>query len=111
MAAFARLPSRARATSVAAPAPNRRIIGGAGTWVPPVDPEEEPEELPLDEELPDVDELPEVDELPDEDPLVLPLAEEPKLLEPVLAPELELVDPLVPELVELDEELPDEPWP
>ena len=32
---------------VAAAAPNSRIIGGAGTWVPPV----EPEEPPLDDEL------------------------------------------------------------
>ncbi|HYJ52068.1 MAG TPA: hypothetical protein VEW04_02760 [Allosphingosinicella sp.] len=106
---MARLPSRARATSVAAPAPNRRIIGGAGTCVPPVELEDEPEDPPLDEELPEVDELPDVEELPDEEPLVLPLADEPKLLDPVLAPELELVDPLVPELVELDEELPEEP--
>jgi len=110
-----------RATRVAAPAPNRRIIGGAGTWVPPVD-DEEP---PLDEELELLEEL---DELLDEDelePLVLP--DEPKLDEPPVAPELvedELVDPLAPELVdapelvELDEvelpllELPwlDDPW-
>jgi hypothetical protein len=111
-----------RAIRVAAPAPNSRIIGGAGTWVPPVD-EEEP---PLDEEL----ELPdELDELLDEDelePLVLP--DEPKLDEPPVAPELvevdapELVDDVLvdaPELVddvevplELELELPllDEPW-
>ena len=113
---MARLPRRARATSVAAPAPNKRIIGGAGTWVPPVELDEEPEELPLEEEL--LDELLDVEELPDEEPLVLPL--EPKLLDPLLAPELVEVDevlpvdPLVPELEELevpllDELVPDEP--
>ena len=108
------MPRRLRATRVAAAAPNSRIIGGAGTWVPPV----EPDEPPLDEEL---ELLLELDELLDEEelePLVLP--DEPKLDEP-LAPELvedELVEPLAPELVdapelvELDEvELPwlDEP--
>jgi hypothetical protein len=96
-----------RATRVAAAAPNSRIIGGAGTWVPPV----EPEEPPLDEEL---ELLLELDELllDDEDelePLVLP--EPPKLLEPPVAPELvevelveapELVE-VAPELVEVDE--------
>jgi len=119
------LPRRLRATRVAAPAPNSRIIGGAGTWVPPVEDEEEP---PLDEEL----ELLLLDVLLlDEDelePLVLP--DEPKLDEPPVAPELvedELVDPLAPELVdapelvelvevelpfELEPELPwlEEPW-
>jgi hypothetical protein len=82
-----------RATRVAAPAPNSRIIGGAGTWVPPVDEEEPPlddEELELDELLLDEDEL---------EPLVLP--EPPKLLEPPVAPELVEVE--APELVEVDE--------
>lgn len=96
-----RLPRRLRATIVAAAAPNRRIIGGAGTWVPPVEEDEPP--LELDEEL----ELLELEELLDEelDPLVLP--EEPKLLDPPVAPELVeevLVEPPVaPELVEVDE--------
>jgi hypothetical protein len=51
-----------RATRVAAAAPNSRIIGGAGTWVPPVEPDEPPQlELPwLDEPWlePPQDELP-----------------------------------------------------
>ena len=97
--AFA-LPSRLRATSTAAAAPNSRIIGGAGTGVPP-------DELllpPLDE-----DELDEDEELLlDEDELEELLPDEPKLLEPVEAPELvELVD--APVLVEVDEvEVPEE---
>jgi hypothetical protein len=94
-----------RATRVAAAAPNSRIIGGAGTWVPPV----ELEEPPLDEEL----ELDELELLLDDEeelePLVLP--EPPKLLEPPVAPELvevELVEApelvlVAPELVEVDE--------
>ncbi len=120
--------------SVAAAAPNNRIIGGAGTLVPPVELDEEP---PLDEPelLPELDEL-----LLDEDelePLVLllpdVLPEEPKLDDPPVAPELvevdapELVDEVLvdaPELVEeveepfeLEPELPwlelpwlDDPW-
>ena len=84
-----RLPSRLRATRVAAAAPNSRIIGGAGTLVPPV----ELDEPPLDEEL----ELDELELLLDEEEL---LPELPKLLEPPVAPEL--VDVLVaPELVEV----------
>jgi len=116
--AASRLPSRLRATRVAAAAPNSRIIGGAGTWVPPV----ELDEPPLDDELElELDELELLDE-EELEPLVLP--EPPKLLDPPVAPELvevELVDPPVaPELVEVDEvELwwpPDElelepPWP
>ena len=55
------LPRRLRATRVAAAAPNSRIIGGAGTCVPPVEPDDPWLELPwLDEprlELPQ-DELP-----------------------------------------------------
>lgn len=104
------LPSRLRATRVAAAAPNSRIIGGAGTWVPPV----EPDEPPLEEEL---ELLLELEELLDEDELeLLELPEEQKLDEPPLAPELvevELVEPLAPELVELDEVEPpwlDDPW-
>ena len=114
------MPSRLRATRIAAAAPNSRIIGGAGTCVPPV----ELDEPPLDEELELVLELDEL-LLLDEDelePLVLP--DPPKLLDPPVAPELvELVlvePPVAPELVEVDEvELwwpPDElelepPWP
>jgi len=116
------LPRRRRATRAAAAAPNSRIIGGAGTWVPPV----ELDEPPLDEALVlELAELLLLDEELDE-PLVLP--EEPKLDEPPVAPELvevdapELVDEALvdaPELVELVEvplelelELPwlDEPW-
>jgi hypothetical protein len=109
-----RLPRRWRATRVAAAAPNRRIIGGAGTGVPPVELDEEPPDdelellLELDELLLDEEEL---------EPLVLP--DEPKLDEPPVAPELVEVE--APELVEVDEvdvpfelelELPwlDEPW-
>ena len=109
------MPRRRRATRVAAPAPNSRIIGGAGTWVPPV----ELDEPPLDDELElELDELLLLDEEDELEPLVLP--EEPKLLEPPVAPELVEVDEVLveppvapelvaPELVELDE--PDEPWP
>jgi hypothetical protein len=107
-------PRRLRATRVAAAAPNSRIIGGAGTGVPPDELDEEPplEELELllelDELLLDEEEL---------EPLVLP--DEPKLLDPPLAPELvELVEvdevaPLLPWLDEPDEpwlDEPDEPW-
>jgi hypothetical protein len=101
------LPSRLRATRVAAAAPKSRIIGGAGTWVPPV----EPEEPPLDEELElELDELELLlDDEEELEPLVLP--EPPKLLEPPVAPELvevELVEApelvlVAPELVEVDE--------
>ena len=102
-AAASRLPRRLRATRVAAAAPNSRIIGGAGTWVPPV----ELEEPPLDDEL-ELDEL-ELELLDEEElePLVLP--EPPKLLDPPVAPELVevlLVDApelVAPELVEVDE--------
>jgi hypothetical protein len=109
-----RRPSRFLAINAAAPAPKRRIIGGAGTGVPPFEP---PLLLPpLDEdELDELDE--ELLEL-DEEELLLP--EEPKLLEPpvdeveVDAP-LELDPPVEVEEVEVDppwlEELPwlDEP--
>ena len=100
------MPRRLRATRVAAAAPNSRIIGGAGTWVPPV----ELDDPPLDEEL--ELELDELELLLDEEEL----PELPKLLEPPVAPELvdvlvapELVEVLVapelvaPELVELDD--------
>ncbi|MEA3014036.1 MAG: hypothetical protein QOD42_2581 [Sphingomonadales bacterium] len=100
-------PRRLRATRVAAAAPNSRIIGGAGTGVPPDELDEEPplEELELllelDELLLDEEEL---------EPLVLP--EPPKLLDPPLAPELVEVD--APELVEeVELDAPDEvelPW-
>lgn len=94
--AVSRLPRRLRATRVAAAAPKSRTIGGAGTWVPPV----EPEEPPLDEELELLLEL----ELELEEELLLDdELEPPKLLEPPVAPELvevELVD--APELVEVE---------
>lgn len=118
------MPRRLRATRVAAAAPNSRIIGGAGTWVPPV----ELDEPPLDE----AEVLLELDALVLDDeelePLVLPEPEEPKLDDPPVAPELvdveapELVDEVLvdaPELVELVDvplelelELPwlEEPW-
>jgi hypothetical protein len=103
--AASRLPRRLRATRVAAAAPNSRIIGGAGTCVPPV----EPDEPPLDEELElelVLEELLLLDEDEEElEPLVLP--EPPKLLDPPVAPELvELLlvePPVAPELVEVDE--------
>jgi hypothetical protein len=100
-----RLPSRLRATRVAAAAPNRRIIGGAGTWVPPV----ELDEPPLDDEELEL-ELDELELLLDEEelePLVLP--DPPKLLDPPVAPELvevllvEAPELVAPELVEVDE--------
>ena len=109
------LPSRLRATRVAAAAPNRRIIGGAGTRVPPVElllepPDEDELELELLELLLDEEEL--------DEPLVLP--DEPKLDEPPVAPELVEVDevlvdpPVAPELVEpVEVEVPEElelPW-
>ncbi|HYI63964.1 MAG TPA: hypothetical protein VEW71_03675 [Allosphingosinicella sp.] len=83
-----------RATSAAAAAPNSRIIGGAGTWVPPVELDEPPDDEPellaeLDALVLDEEEL---------EPLVLP--EEPKLDDPPVAPELVEVD--APELVEVD---------
>ena len=78
-----RRPSRFLAINAAAPAPKRRIIGGAGTGVPPFEP---PLLLPpLDEE--------ELDELDEE--LLLELDEDELLL-----PE---VEPVAPELVELDD--------
>ena len=103
--AASRLPSRLRATRVAAAAPNSRIIGGAGTWVPPV----ELDEPPLDDEELEV-ELEELELLLDEEelePLVLP--DPPKLLDPPVAPELvevllvEAPELVAPELVEVDE--------
>jgi hypothetical protein len=114
-----------RATRVAAAAPKSRIIGGAGTCVPPV----ELDEPPLDDELELVLELDELLLLDEEElePLVLP--DPPKLLDPPVAPELvevllveapELVL-VAPELVEVDElwwppeelelEPPCPPWP
>lgn len=76
----ARLPSLLRATRVAAAAPNSRIIGGAGTCVPPLDVEECP---PLEELEDEEEELALLAELLEVEP------EEPKLLEPPVAPELE----------------------
>ena len=105
-----RRPRRLRATKVAAAAPNRRIIGGAGTGVPPVELDDEP---PLDEEVElEVEDelLLEVLELVLELPLVLP--EDPKLLDPPVAPELVEVDELwwPPELLELEPPWLEEPW-
>jgi len=100
-------PRRLRATRVAAAAPNSRIIGGAGTGVPP-DELDEPLEPPLDELelLLEVEEL-ELDE-EELEPLVLP--EPPKLLDPPLAPELvEVEAPELVEDVELDVPRLDEP--
>ena len=98
------MPSRLRATRVAAAAPNRRIIGGAGTWVPPV----ELDEPPLDDELElELDELLLLLDEEELEPLVLP--EPPKLLDPPVAPELvevllvEAPELVAPELVEVDE--------
>ena len=92
-----------RATRVAAAAPNRRIIGGAGTWVPPV----ELDEPPLDDELElELDELLLLLDEEELEPLVLP--EPPKLLDPPVAPELvevllvEAPELVAPELVEVD---------
>jgi len=86
---------------VAAAAPNRRTIGGAGTGVPPV----EVDELPPDEELDEEDED-ELEELDEEE--VLP--DEPKLLEPPVAPELvELDDALLEEELADEAELPEPP--
>jgi hypothetical protein len=103
VAAASRLPRRLRATRVAAAAPNSRIIGGAGTWVPPVELDDPPlEDEELEVELDELELLLDEDEL---EPLVLP--DPPKLLEPPVAPELVvllLVDPPVaPELVEVDD--------
>jgi hypothetical protein len=91
-----------RATSAAAAAPNRTIIGGAGTGVPPLDPPLEP---PLElEVLALLAEL--VLALVLLDVLVLP----PKLLDPLLEP---LLDALLADEALLAElpELPLEPWP
>ncbi|EQB06298.1 hypothetical protein FHS51_000970 [Sphingobium wenxiniae] len=93
-AAFAfRSAKRRRATSATAPAPNSRIIGGAGTSVPPVLPELPPELLEEEDELLD-EELEELE---------LPLLLVPKLDEELLLDELEE------ELEELDDP-PFEPW-
>lgn len=84
---------------VAAAAPNRRIIGGAGTWVPPVDDEVPPEELELLLEL--------VEDALDEalEPLLPVDPLEPKLEEPPVAPELVELEPL---LADDEALLPDE---
>ena len=94
-----RLPSRFLAISAAAPAPNRRIIGGAGTGVPPFEP---PLLLPpLDEEELDEELLLELDEdelLPDVEPVAPELVEldeveVPFELEPPKLDELDEVEP------------------
>jgi hypothetical protein len=94
-----------RATRAAAAAPNRRIIGGAGTSWPPLELVELPPELELlVDELVLLDVL--LDELPEVEPLVLLDPLEPKLLDPPVAPELvdevEVEPPVAPELVEVD---------
>ena len=121
------LPNFLRANKAAAPAPNNRIIGGAGTSVPPVEPPELPPleelldelELLLDEdplepllvELPDEPLEPVLDEVPPklEEPLLPPNEDDPDdpELEPEELPELleEPDDPLEP----LEPEEPDEP--
>ena len=103
-----------RDSTAAAAAPNRIIIGGAGTGVPllePCQPLDDPDEDPLEEPL--VDELDEL--LPDDEPEVL------ELVEVVMLPELDplvdtpLLEPLLlpddepDELPEDDEELPLDP--
>ena len=110
-----RLPSRFLATRVAAAAPKRRIIGGAGTGVPPVELELEPP-LEDEEEEDEDDEEDELDELELDEPLLDDEVElpPPKLDEVVDAPlDVEVDEVLAPELVEVPCELelePDEPW-
>lgn len=104
------MPSRRRATRVAAAAPKSRIIGGAGTWVPPVEPDEPPPEDEL-ELLLELDELLEDEELEllDDEPLDEP--DEPKLDEPEEPEEPKLDEPPVEvELVEVELPLLEEPW-
>ena len=77
------LPSRLRATSAAAAAPNSSAMGGAGTGDGlPLDPlDDEPlDELELDDEL---DELLELDEEPPIPPVLLVLEEPFELNPPV----------------------------
>ena len=82
-----RLPSRLRATSAAAAAPNRIIIGGAGTGDglpldPPLDPPDELEDEELDElELDDPPIPPVLDVLLDPFELKPPVEEKPSLLD------------------------------
>ena len=96
-----------RATSAAAAAPNRRIIGGAGTSWPPLDPPLEP---PLEDDELELLEL----ELALELLEVLVLLP-PKLLDPPLdvlveLPPVEVLEPPLEELLDdpLDDELPEE---
>jgi hypothetical protein len=104
-----------RTRAAAAAAPNRTIIGGAGTGVPLVDdqpeePEDEPDEEELDEDELLLLELVEVLMLPELEPLVeIPLLPDDEELlpdEPLLDPE-EPFDP--PQLDEPWPGLPDEP--
>ena len=95
-----RLPSRRRATRVAAAAPNSRIIGGAGTRVP-LEVEEVP---PLEVEL-DVELAVELDELVLEQVLALVLDEVEVLVAPKLLDEIWPLDVEV-ELPPVDVELP-----
>ncbi len=99
------MPSLLRATRVAAAAPKSRIIGGAGTWVPPV----ELDDPPLDEE--DEAEL-EAEEEAELLALEPELPDEPKLLEPPVAPlefELLLADDEAEDEAEEDALLPELP--
>ena len=98
VSALARRARRLRATRAAAAAPNSRIIGGAGTSVPPEDVELDVEELVDEDVLDDVDEEPEVELEVDVDVLVDP----PKLDDEVLVelppvevelPPVEVLDP------------------
>ena len=84
--------SRLRATSAAAAAPNRIIIGGAGTGVG----------FPLDPPVDPPDELEELDELELEDPPMPPVLD-------VLLDPLEL-NPPVEENPSLLDEKPPEDW-
>ena len=98
--AFALRARRLRATRAAAAAPNSRIIGGAGTSVPPEEVELDVEELVDEDVLDEVDDEPEVELEVEVDVLVDP----PKLDDEVLV-ELPPVEVELPP-VEVDVELP-----
>ena len=93
------MPSLRRATSVAAAAPNRSSIGGAGTstgGVPPLELVPPDDELEVDDEVEDeleVDELVELDELVLDEPLLATLPDEVETLpdEVETLPDLSLI--------------------